>query len=56
MLARLDSSDSLDAFNDWLTSNPAVNVMVRRENEYYAGQSQALTSLIQDDRLSASRR
>ncbi len=29
------------------TSNPTVNVMVRRENEYYAGQSRALTSLIQ---------
>jgi len=47
VLARLDSSDSLKAFTDWLTSNPAVNVMVRRENEYYAGQSRALTSLIQ---------
>ena len=47
VLARLDSSDSLKTFTDWLTSNPAVNVMVRRENEYYAGQSRALTSLIQ---------
>jgi putative ABC transport system permease protein len=47
VLARLDSSDSLKAFADWLTANPAVNVMVRRENEYYAGQSRALTSLIQ---------
>jgi len=46
VLASLDSVDSLAAFNDWLTSNPAVNVMVRRENEYYAGQSQALTRLI----------
>ena len=47
VLARLDSSDSLTAFSDWLGSNPAVNVMIRRENEYYAGQSRALTTLIQ---------
>lgn len=47
VLARLDSSDSLAAFTDWLKSNPNVNVMVRRENEYYAGQSQALTRLIE---------
>jgi putative ABC transport system permease protein len=47
VLARLDSSDSLTTFRDWLTSNPQLNVMVRRENEYYEGQSQALTRLIQ---------
>src|SRR5688500_7575310 len=46
VLAHLDSSDSMGAFSDWLTSNPAVNVMVRRETDYYAGQSQALTNLI----------
>jgi putative ABC transport system permease protein len=46
VLASLDTADSLGAFNDWLTTNPAINVMVRRENEYYAGQSQALTTLI----------
>jgi putative ABC transport system permease protein len=46
LLASLDSEDSLTAFNAWLTTNPALNVMVRRENEYYAGQSQALTRLI----------
>ena len=46
VLAHLESSDSLAAFSDWLTSNPAVNVMVRRETDYYAGQSQALTNLI----------
>jgi len=46
VLAQLDSSDSLAAFSDWLTSNPAVNLMVRRESDYYAGQSQALTNLI----------
>ena len=46
VLAQLDSADSLTAFSDWLTSNPAVNLMVRRETDYYAGQSQALTNLI----------
>jgi putative ABC transport system permease protein len=46
VLVSLDSADSLGTFTDWLTSNPAVNVMVRRENEYYAGQSQAMTTLI----------
>ena len=47
VLARLDSSDSFDTFRDWLTSNPQLNVQVRRETEYYAQQSQALSALIQ---------
>ena len=42
LLARLESRDSYDAFRDWLTSNPQLNVSIRRENEYYASQSQAL--------------
>lgn len=46
VLARLESANSFDMFRDWLTSNPQLNVMIRRENEYYAGQSQALTRLI----------
>jgi putative ABC transport system permease protein len=46
LLARLDSPESLDTFRDWLTSNPQLNVSIKRENEYYAGQSQALTRLI----------
>ena len=46
VLARLDSSESFDTFRDWLTTNPQLNVQVRRETEYYAQQSQALTSLI----------
>jgi putative ABC transport system permease protein len=46
LLARLDSSDSFDTFRDWLTSNPQVNVQVRRETEYYTTQSQAMNSLI----------
>ena len=47
VLAHLESPDSLTMFRDWLTSYPQLNVMIRRENEYYAGQSQALTRLIQ---------
>jgi putative ABC transport system permease protein len=47
VLARLDSSESFGTFRDWLSTNPQLNVQVKRENEYYAGQSQALTRLIQ---------
>ncbi len=47
VLAGLESPDSFDSFRDWLTANPQLNVSIRRENEYYAGQSQALTRLIQ---------
>src|SRR5688500_4811788 len=36
VLVQLDSIDSFDNFRDWLTSNPQVNVAIRRENEYYA--------------------
>jgi putative ABC transport system permease protein len=46
VLARLDSSDTFTSFRDWLTSNPQLNVQVRRETEYYAQQSRALSSLI----------
>jgi len=46
VLARLDSSQSFTTFRDWLTANPQVNVQVRREADYYAQQSRALTTLI----------
>jgi putative ABC transport system permease protein len=46
VLAQLDSTDSFTSFRDWLTSNPQVNVQVRRETEYYAQQSRALSGLI----------
>jgi putative ABC transport system permease protein len=46
ILARLDSTESFNTFRDWLTANPQVNVQVRREVEYYAQQSRALTTLI----------
>jgi putative ABC transport system permease protein len=47
VLAKLDSAGSFNTFRDWLTSNPQVNVQVRREQEYYQAQSQALSALIQ---------
>jgi putative ABC transport system permease protein len=46
VLAQLDSSESFDRFHDALTTNPQVNVQVRRETEYYAQQSRQLSSLI----------
>lgn len=46
VLLQLDALDAFDMFRDWLTSNPQLNVTARRENEYYAGQSQGLTTLI----------
>lgn len=45
-LGRLESPETFDTFRDWLTSNPQLRVSVRRENEYYASQSQLLTRLI----------
>jgi putative ABC transport system permease protein len=46
VLARLDSPASFDTFKNWLTTNPQLNVQVRRESEYYAAQSTTMTSLI----------
>jgi putative ABC transport system permease protein len=46
VLAKLTSADAFDEFRDYLTSNPQLNVQVRRENEYYAAQSQMLTNLV----------
>jgi putative ABC transport system permease protein len=46
VLAKLDSPASFGTFKDWLTSNPQLNVQVRRESEYYAAQSTTMTSLI----------
>lgn len=47
VVGRLDSADSLTRFEDWLTSNPQLNVQVERETEYYAQKSRALSGLIQ---------
>jgi putative ABC transport system permease protein len=46
VLVHLDSPASFDTFKDWLTSNPQVNVSVRRETEYYAAQSTTLSTVI----------
>lgn len=46
VLARLESPESYNAFKDWLTSNPQINVSVRPEVEYYTAQSITLTNLI----------
>jgi putative ABC transport system permease protein len=46
LLAQLDSDAAFTTFRDWLTANPQLNVQIRREKEYYAGQSQGLTALI----------
>ncbi len=47
VLVQLESADSFTTLRDWLTANPQVNVQVRRETEYYAAQSRALSGLIQ---------
>jgi putative ABC transport system permease protein len=43
---RLIAPDALGRFKDTLTSDPRVTVQVEREIDYYAKQSQALTTLI----------
>jgi putative ABC transport system permease protein len=44
--ARLASPDDFAAFKDTLTADPRLKVKVMREADYYAEQSQALTTLI----------
>jgi len=46
LLALLDSPELYMTFRDWLMANPQVHVTVHRENEYYAGQSELMTGLI----------
>ncbi len=46
VLARLDSPASFDTFKNWLTTNPQLNVVPRRESEYYEAQTQIMTGLI----------
>ena len=46
VLVRLDSAASFDPFKDWLTSNPQIDVQVRRESEYLESQSRAVTTLV----------
>jgi putative ABC transport system permease protein len=47
VMARLESTASFDAFSDWLTSNPQLEVQVQRETDYYAAQSRTVSILIQ---------
>jgi len=42
----LESPDSFSAFKDWLTTNPTLAVLVDRETDYYARQSQPLRKIL----------
>ena len=44
--ARLESAGDFDAFKDALTTDPRLDVMVEREEDYYLGQTQAVTAII----------
>lgn len=44
--ARLESPDAFQRFKDALTKDPRLDVKVIRESEYYATQSEGLTTLI----------
>ena len=44
--ARLESPEAFQPFKDALTSDPRLDVKVIRESEYYAAQSEGLTTLI----------
>ena len=46
VLALLDSPASFKGFKDWLTTNTNLTVNARPEDEYYASQTQVMTSLI----------
>jgi putative ABC transport system permease protein len=46
VLAQLENTGSFDGFKNWLTTNPQLDVQIRKENEYYEGQSRAMTTLI----------
>jgi putative ABC transport system permease protein len=45
-LVRLASPASFETFKDFLTKDPALNVSVQREPEYYAEQSRTMNQLI----------
>jgi putative ABC transport system permease protein len=44
--AKLESPDAFQKFKDALTADPRLDVKVVRESEYYAAQSEGLTTLI----------
>jgi putative ABC transport system permease protein len=43
---RLVTPESFDILKTWLAENPQTNVSVRREDEFYASQSETMTRLI----------
>jgi putative ABC transport system permease protein len=45
--ARLESADAFQAFKDGLTSDPRLDVSVERESDFYASQSEALSTIVQ---------
>jgi putative ABC transport system permease protein len=47
VLAKLESPASFDTIKDWLSSNPQVDVDVKRESDYYLEQSRTLTGLVE---------
>ncbi len=46
VFAKLESTDAFDTFRDALTTDPRLDVMVERETDYYAGQSELMTGII----------
>ena len=46
VLAKLDSVASFDTVKNWLTTNPQLNVTAKRENDYYAAQTEVMSGLI----------
>jgi putative ABC transport system permease protein len=44
--ARLESPAAYDGFKDALTADPRLDIAVSRESDYYAGQSEGLTTLV----------
>ena len=46
VFAKLESDGTFDTFRDALTTDPRLDVMVERETDYYAGQSELMTGII----------
>ena len=46
VFAKLDSVASFDTVKNWLTTNPQLNVVAKRENDYYAAQTEVMSGLI----------
>ena len=46
VFAKLESATAFDRFRDALTTDPRLDVMVERETDYYAAQSELMTGII----------